>query len=92
MRRYLKHPDSFLQRFQSQIETWNLGRMLGEVTVLSQVLNHHTEALKRPQGNKEKLLGTQAGWQEGPVKDGDDEDQDQGDAAEQRMWWGGSGT
>ncbi|KAK1339971.1 hypothetical protein QTO34_018535 [Cnephaeus nilssonii] len=39
-------PGPALGERTSQIETWKLGCMLGEVTILSQVLNHHTEALK----------------------------------------------
>lgn len=52
LRRYLRiqqvrwHPDRFLQRFRSQIETWELGRVMGAVTALSQALNRHAEALK----------------------------------------------
>ncbi|EGV95296.1 NF-kappa-B inhibitor-like protein 1 [Cricetulus griseus] len=52
LRRYLRvqqvrwHPDRFLQRFRSQIETWELGRVMGTVTALSQALNRHAEALK----------------------------------------------
>lgn len=52
LRRYLRvqqvrwHPDRFLQRFRSQIETCELGRVMGAVTALSQALNRHAEALK----------------------------------------------
>lgn len=52
LKRYLRvqqvrwHPDRFLQRFRSQIETWELGRVMGAVTALSQALNRHAEALK----------------------------------------------
>nr|XP_003474032.1 NF-kappa-B inhibitor-like protein 1 isoform X1 [Cavia porcellus] len=52
LRRYLRaqqvrwHPDRFLQRFRSQIETQELGRVMGAVTALSQALNRHAEALK----------------------------------------------
>ncbi|XP_077017404.1 NF-kappa-B inhibitor-like protein 1 isoform X2 [Tamandua tetradactyla] len=52
LRRYLRvqqvrwHPDRFLQRFRNQIETWELGRVMGAVTALSQALNRHAEALK----------------------------------------------
>lgn len=52
LRRYLRvqqvrwHPDRFLQRFRSQIETRELGRVMGTVTALSQALNRHAEALK----------------------------------------------
>ncbi|XP_006772914.1 PREDICTED: NF-kappa-B inhibitor-like protein 1, partial [Myotis davidii] len=52
LRRYLRvqqvrwHPDRFLQRFGSQIETWELGRVMGAVTALSQALNRRAEALK----------------------------------------------
>ncbi|KAL1771361.1 NF-kappa-B inhibitor 1 isoform X1 [Sigmodon hispidus] len=52
LRRYLRvqqvrwHPDRFLQRFRSQIETCELGRVMGTVTALSQALNRHAEALK----------------------------------------------
>lgn len=52
LRRYLRvqqvrwHPDRFLQRFRSQIEAWELGRVMGAVTALSQALNRHAEALK----------------------------------------------
>lgn len=52
LRRYLRvqqvrwHPDRFLQRFRSQIESWELGRVMGAVTALSQALNRHAEALK----------------------------------------------
>lgn len=52
LRRYLRvqqvrwHPDRFLQRFRSQIETWELGHVMGAVTALSQALNRHAEALK----------------------------------------------
>lgn len=52
LRRYLRaqqvrwHPDRFLQRFRSQIETWELGRVMGAVTALSQALNRRAEALK----------------------------------------------
>ncbi|XP_005389377.1 PREDICTED: NF-kappa-B inhibitor-like protein 1 isoform X4 [Chinchilla lanigera] len=52
LRRYLRvqqvrwHPDRFLQRFRSQIETGELGRVMGTVTALSQALNRHAEALK----------------------------------------------
>lgn len=41
-----------------QIETWELGQVIGAVTALSQALNH-SEALERPQENREKLQGTQ---------------------------------
>ncbi|XP_004598776.2 NF-kappa-B inhibitor-like protein 1 isoform X2 [Ochotona princeps] len=52
LRRYLRvqqvrwHPDRFLQRFRNQIETLELGRVMGAVTALSQALNRHAEALK----------------------------------------------
>lgn len=52
LRRYLRvqqvhwHPDRFLQRFGGQIETWELGRVMGAVTALSQALNRRAEALK----------------------------------------------
>ncbi|XP_045436373.1 NF-kappa-B inhibitor-like protein 1 isoform X2 [Pipistrellus kuhlii] len=52
LRRYLRaqqvrwHPDRFLQRFGSQIEAWELGRVMGAVTALSQALNRRAEALK----------------------------------------------
>lgn len=52
LKRYLRvqqvrwHPDRFLQRFRNQIETWELGRVMGAVTALSQALNRHAEALK----------------------------------------------
>ena len=52
LRRYLRaqqvrwHPDRFLQRFRSQIETCELGRVMGAVTALSQALNRQAEALK----------------------------------------------
>lgn len=52
LRRYLRvqqvrwHPDRFLQRFRNQIETLELGRVMGTVTALSQALNRHAEALK----------------------------------------------
>lgn len=52
LRRYLRvqqvrwHPDRFLQRFRSQIEAWELGRVMGAVTALSQALNRRAEALK----------------------------------------------
>lgn len=52
LRKYLRvqqvrwHPDRFLQRFRSQIETCELGRVMGAVTALSQALNRHAEALK----------------------------------------------
>ncbi|KAK1327528.1 LOW QUALITY PROTEIN: hypothetical protein QTO34_013030 [Cnephaeus nilssonii] len=52
LRRYLRaqqvrwHPDRFLQRFRSQIEAWELGRVMAAVTALSQALNRRAEALK----------------------------------------------
>lgn len=52
LRRYLRvqqvrwHPDRFLQRFGSQIDTRELGRVMGAVTALSQALNRRAEALK----------------------------------------------
>lgn len=52
LRRYLRvqqvrwHPDRFLQRFRSQIEARELGRVMGAVTALSQALNRRAEALK----------------------------------------------
>ncbi|XP_066124801.1 NF-kappa-B inhibitor-like protein 1 isoform X2 [Saccopteryx bilineata] len=51
-RRYLRvqqvhwHPDRFLQRFRNQIESCELGCVMGAVTALSQALNRHAEALK----------------------------------------------